>query len=548
MQVFEIVIGLLLGGALLAVLSRRIGAPYPAMMALAGAGLALIPGVPAVVLDPQLALTLFVAPVLLDAAYDSSQRDLKANWRAITGLAVGAVALTVVVVAVTARLLVPALPWPVAIALGAIVAPPDAAAASAVLRQLRPPQRVLVILEGESLFNDAGALLIYRLAVRATLAGALSPAHVIPLLLFATLGSLALGFALSHVLIPLIARSHDPVVVVVLQFCGTFAVWSLAERLHLSGILTTVVFAMATARRSAEITPARVRVPTYAVWDFAVFVLNVLAFILIGFQLKGILGRIGTHTLAVYVGFGAAVCIASILARIAWVWTAAAYSRWRCRSRPWKSAHPPDRIGLSKRGAAVVGWCGMRGIVTLAAALALPTAGAGGPGFPFRDLIVFSAFSVVLGTLVIQGMTVSPLMKLLRIQGDPSLEREVRFARVEILRAALSAVSDAREEEVSDLLRRRYEFRLRRAHSELTGDADVPDEAIASRAQAQSESAAVIRTTLSVERQRLLALRANGTIGDRAFQELEQELDFEELYLHQVAPEADPMADRSALR
>lgn len=284
MHVFELIIALLLAGAALTALSRRLGTPYPAMVALAGAGLALVPGTPTLMLDPELALTLFVAPVLLDAAFDSSPRDLRANWRTVAGLAVGAVVLTIAVVAGAARLLVPDMPWAVAVALGAIVAPPDAAAATAVLKQLRPPHRLLVILEGESLFNDASALLIYRLAVGAALAGALSPAGVIPLLLFVTVGSVVLGLVLSRVIIRLTSRIRDVGIAVVVQFCGTFAVWMLAERLHLSGILTMVVFAMATARRAADAIPARVRIPSYAVWEFAVFVLNVLAFILVGFH------------------------------------------------------------------------------------------------------------------------------------------------------------------------------------------------------------------------------------------------------------------------
>ncbi|HVI94753.1 MAG TPA: cation:proton antiporter, partial [Anaeromyxobacter sp.] len=268
MRVFEIIVALVIAGAALTSLSRRIGAPYPAMVALAGAALALVPGTPTLVLDPELALTLFVAPVLLDAAFDASPRDLRANWRAVTGLAIGAVGLTVVAAATVARLLVPAMPWAVAVALGAIVAPPDAAAATAVLKQLRPPHRLLVILEGESLFNDASALLIYRLAVGAALAGALSPAGVVPLLLVVTVGSVALGLVLVRVMVPLIARIHDVAIAVVVQFCGAFAVWILAERLHLSGILTVVVFAMAAARRAALVTPARVRIPSYAVWEF----------------------------------------------------------------------------------------------------------------------------------------------------------------------------------------------------------------------------------------------------------------------------------------
>src|SRR5688572_26158695 len=209
MRVFEVVIAMLLGGAALAAISRRIGAPYPALVALAGAALALVPGLPSLVLDPELALALFVAPVLVDAAFDSSPRDLRANWRTIASLALGAVALTIVAVAAVARLLVPEMPWAAAIALGAIVAPPDAAAATTVLKQLRPPNRLLVILEGESLFNDASALLVYRLAVGAMMTGIMSGWAVIPMLVGVTVGSVLLGLVLSRVMLFVSARITD---------------------------------------------------------------------------------------------------------------------------------------------------------------------------------------------------------------------------------------------------------------------------------------------------------------------------------------------------
>lgn len=536
MYVFEIVIALLLAGAGLTALSRRIGTPYPAMVALAGAGLALVPGTPTLTLEPELALTLFVAPVLLDAAFDSSARDLRANWRTVAGLAVGAVALTVVVVAVVVRWLVPGMPWAVAVALGAIVAPPDAAAATAVLKQLRPPHRLLVILEGESLFNDASALLIYRLAVGAALAGALSPARVVPLLLVVTVGSVVLGVLLSRLIVPLTARIQDVPIAVVVQFCGTFAVWMLAERLHLSGILTVVVFAMASARRASDMIPARVRIPSYAVWEFAVFALNVLAFILVGFQLKAILGRVDTPTLVRYAGVAGAVCVATILARIAWVSGAAAISRWRCRPAPDRAEGRRDAVGLSRRAAAVVGWSGMRGIVTLAAALALPGGGSAATGFPYRDLVVFTAFAVVLGTLVVQGLTLRPLIGVLRLEDDGSVEREVRLARVETLRAGLSATTEAPGDELSGLMRHRYEVLLRRAEAEMAGGASPPRPANGSDERASDIEGAVARRASSAARRQLLALRADGTIGDPAFQRVEQELDVEELELQQLAP------------
>jgi Na+/H+ antiporter len=526
-RVFGVIIALLLGGAALTGFARRLGVPYPALVALAGAGLALVPGVPTLVLEPELALTLFVAPVLMDSAFDVSARDLRANWRTVAGLAVGAVVLTVGVVAVVARLLVPTMPWAVAIALGAIVAPPDAAAATAVLNQLRPPHRLMVVLEGESLFNDASALLIYRLAVGVTLAGALSPGRAIPLLFAVTAGSVVLGIVMSRLIVALVSRIHDVVIAIVVQFCGTFALWMLAEGLHLSGILTVVVFAMAAARRAADVTPARVRLPSYAVWDFAVFVLNVLAFLLVGLQLKAIVQRVDAHTLLHFALVGSAVCVAVIVARIIWVSGAAAFSRWRCRPGPDGRAGSRDTVALSKGGAAVVGWCGMRGIVTLAAALALPI-GADG-AFPFRDLILFAAFSVVLGTLVVQGMTLRPLMKLVRLPDDELVEREVRLGRVERLRAGLSATAEPRDDELLGLLRRRYELMLQRAEAALVGGA-VDGHAL-------TDDAKLVRGAIAAERRRLVALRANGTIGDTAFQQLEQELDLEELYLEQLAPD-----------
>src|ERR1044071_3651196 len=201
MVAFAVVIAMLLGGAALAAIARRVGAPYPALVALAGAALALIPGVPTLVLDPALALALFVAPVLVDAAFDASPRDLRRNWRPIASLALGAVALTIIVVAVVARALVPGMPWAAAIALGAIVAPPDAAAATAVLKQLRPPHRLLVILEGESLFNDARALLISRSAIAASVAGFASHWSFVGTSIAAGAGSVVLGLVLSRVIL-----------------------------------------------------------------------------------------------------------------------------------------------------------------------------------------------------------------------------------------------------------------------------------------------------------------------------------------------------------
>src|SRR5580765_982593 len=289
MKELEVLIGLVLGATVLAAAARRVGAPYPVFLALGGAILAFVPGAPSFTVLPELALALFVAPILLDAAYDASPRDLRDNWAPVTGLVVVAVGLTTLAVAVVARTLMPAMPWAPAIALGAVVAPPDAAAATAVLRQLRPPHRILTILEGESLLNDASALLIYRLAVGAVVAGGFSIGAVAPTFLFAVVGSVIVGPALGWLTLRVNDRVRDVPTAVIFQFVSTFGVWILADRIGLSGVLTMVCYAITVARTAPARTPARMRIPSYAVWDTVVFLLNVLAFILIGLQLRPIL-------------------------------------------------------------------------------------------------------------------------------------------------------------------------------------------------------------------------------------------------------------------
>lgn len=517
MEVFEIVIALLLVGAALAALARRIGAPYPALVALAGAAVALVPGAPTITLDPELALALFVAPVLVDAAFDSSLRDMRDNWRAISSLAVGAVLLTVGAVAIVARMLVPELPWAAGIALGAIVAPPDAAAATAVLKVLRPPNRILVVLEGESLFNDATALLIYRMAVGATMTGFISGWSVVPMLLIVTVGSVVFGLVLTRLMYAINRRITDVSTAIIVQFCGCFLVWILAEQMHLSAIITLVVFAMAASREAPKYLAARMRVPTWAVWEVAVFVLNVLAFILVGFQLKHIAGRITAGTGIWYATFAGVLTMTVIVARIAWVSGAAWFSRWRCRPRVDGAPGPKDAVALSGKNAVVVGWCGMRGTVTLAAALALPIE------FPQRDLILTTAFGVTLGTLVFQGLTLRPLMLRLRLEDDHIVEREVKLGRVETLRAAMAAVARQPGDGAAELVRQRYAKQLERAEAGLNGTSIPPD-----------ADGDIVRAAMSAQRNELIALRTKGTIGDAAFQQLQEELDLTELGWQQV--------------
>jgi CPA1 family monovalent cation:H+ antiporter len=368
---------------------------------------------------------------------------------------------------------------------------------------------------------------------------------VLPMLLGVTLGSVLLGLVLARPVLAVNARINDVATAVVFQFGQTFAVWMLAERLHLSGIITMVVFAMAASRRAPAVMPARIRIPSWAVWEVAVFVLNVLAFILVGFQLRSIAARATGATGARYAAVAAAVCVAVILARIAWVTGAAAFSRWRCRPRADGTPGPRDAVGLTARAAAIVGWCGMRGTVTLAAALALPTGSDGGAPFPYRDLILVTAFGVVLGTLVVQGLTLRPLLLRLGLEDDGAVEREVRRARVEALRAAVAATEECPRTEAAALVRHSYELQLRRAEEDLANEGRGANEKAATPPASPDGDAAAVRAATGAQRRRLLALRADGTIGDAAFQRLEEELDWAELGWAQVLPPA-ARADREA--
>src|SRR6187399_2850088 len=469
MRELEQILALFVAAVILAAAARRVGAPYPVFLALGGALLAFVPGAPSFSVPPELALALFVAPVLLDAAYDASPRDLRDNWAPVTGLVVFAVGLTTLAVAVVARLLIPDMPWAPAIALGAVVAPPDAAAATAVLRQLRPPHRILTILEGESLLNDASALLIYRLAVGAVAAKGFSIGAVAPTFLFAVAGSVVAGPVLGWLWLRLTDRVHDVPTSIILQFVSTFGVWMLADRIGLSGVLTMVCYAMTVARTAPESTPAQMRIPSYAVWETVVFALNILAFIFIGLQIRPILENLEPAVRGQYFAVAAAVFLTVILVRLAWHMSFNAVVRWNDRRHGFNPPRPMLRPTVGS--GLVISWAGMRGIVTLAAALALPA------GFPFADLIVLTAFAVVLGTLVLQGLTLKFLLVALDLHDDDPVGREVRAARERALHAGLASVADddsavaaaVREEFAAHLTSERADPApdARFAHSEL---------------------------------------------------------------------------------
>lgn len=509
MKELEALLGMVLAAVILAGLARRAGAPYPVFLALGGALLGFVPGGPTFTVPPELALALFIAPVLLDAAYDASPRDLKDNWLALLGLVVMAVGLTTAAVAYVVHTLLPGIPWAAAIALGAVVAPPDAAAATAVLRPLHPPHRILTILEGESLLNDASALLIYRLAVGAVAAQEFALGSVAPMFLLAVAGSFVVGPLLGWLFMRVVRNVEHVPTSILLQFVTTFGVWILAEHLGLSGVLTMVCYAVTVARIAPELTPARIRIPAYAVWETVVFVMNILAFIFIGLQIRPILESLHPADRGPYFTGAAAVLATVILVRIAWQMSFNLVIRRRDRQTGF---HPPRPMLRPTAGSGlVISWAGMRGIVTLAAALALPAA------FPYRDFIVLTSFAVVLGTLVIQGLTLGPLLCALELDDGDPIGHELEAARARALEAGL-AVFGREQNPETELVRHEFTMHLSphmHAHDEREGGSN--------------SHTGLHRAALQAARRAILAMRDSHEIGDDAFHKMEEELDWLEM-------------------
>jgi CPA1 family monovalent cation:H+ antiporter len=503
MLLFESTLLLLLGAVLLTGAARRWHVPYPSLLAIAGAALAFVPAGPSIEMEPELALALFIAPVLLDAAFDTPPRELRRNLVPLTSLVLVAVILTTCAVAWVGYRF-GGLPVAAAIALGAIVAPPDAAAAAAILGPLRLPRRVVQVLQGESLLNDATALLIYRIAVAATL-GRITLGYALPVVLLTVFGSPLAGWVLGRLYLLATARVRDAASSTILGFVGTFGVWIAAERVGLSPVITMAAYAMTLARRAPRVSSARNRISTYSVWETAVFVLNVLAFVIMGLQARPILDRLAQNDVGHALLFAAAVLATVIAVRV--VYVMAYNSALRLKHR---LAGPPDGGYVATvQSGLLVSWCGMRGLVTLATAFALPH------GFPDRDLIVLAAFGVVLGTLVIQGLTLQPLLGRLHFATECTLEVEVSRGRVAMLDAALATLAGD-ESPAAAAVRAGYlaarEVALDRARPQGASTHDV-----------------LRLRAVGAERARLHQLRERDEISDEAFHRLEEEVDWSEL-------------------
>jgi CPA1 family monovalent cation:H+ antiporter len=511
---------LLLGAVLiLMALARRVLIPYPIFLVIGGLVLGFVPGAPAVRLDPEIVFLIFLPPILWAAAYFTSLRDFQANLRPIALLAVGLVLATTAGVAAVAHAIVPGLGWSAAFVLGAIVSPPDAVAATAVARRLRIPHRVVTILEGESLVNDAAALVLYRAAVVATVTGAFGAKEMLWQFVLAAAGGVAIGLAVGFVTREALHHTDDSLVETAITLLVPYVAWILAEHLQTSAVLACVVGGIYVRRGFSSAVPPATRIRARAVWDLLVFVLNGVIFVLIGLQLRAIRDAGLGESPGRLVLYGAAISAVAITIRLVWVPLATVIPRLISPELRRRDPMPPWSAVF------LLAWTGMRGIVSLAAALGLPLATTTGAPFPSRDQIIVVTFEVILATLVLQGLTLSPLIRRLRLGNDTTLELEEAYARQEAGRAVLARLDDlagtpgAPREDI-ERMRTLYTQRVQRASS-------IDPGAGAESARVHAALRRLRHETLSAERRALIALRDEGVISDDVLHRLEQELDIE---------------------
>ena len=510
MNLLEIVIFLLLCAVALGWIARRAGVPYPIALVVGGGALGFIPKLPQIEFDPQFLLVLVLPPILYQAALLTSWRDFKANLRPIGLLAIGLVIVTTLVVGAALKFLIPDIPWAVAFAFGAIVSPPDAVAATAILSKLNMPRRIVTVLEGESLVNDASGLVLYKFAVAAALSGAFSLFDASVQFVLVAIGGVAIGMLLAGVFVALHRFLGDPFIEVLLSLSVPYLAYVAAESVHVSGVLAVVAAGLLRGRYSPKMVSAEMRILARSVWNILVFMLNSLIFILIGLQLSDVVTRLEGYTGWELAANALGVSMVAILVRFAWVYFAEYLPAWvgALLRRKYSPPLPGEAF--------IVSWCGMRGIVSLAAALALP------PEIVYRDLIVFLTFVVILVTLVVQGLTLAAVIRQVKIGTDHSGRDEHRLARLSMGKAAMAAIERSAEEAsaLPDVVERiRAEFADRMAVASPL--AQMSD---SSHANARRMRLAAVRA----EREELIRLWQEGEVSDEVLHHLEEELDYEE--------------------
>ena len=516
-SLFEFVLLLMAVIVVLEILAQQLRLPRAAALIVGGIGVAMIPGTPDIGLDPDLVLVLFLPPLLMASAWFTAWRDFRADLRIILQLAVGAVAFTTLVVGVVAHLVQPALPWGACFALGAIVSPPDAVAAKAVLQKLPLPARVLTLLEGESLVNDASGLVLFRLAVAASLTGVFSTTHAVLQFSWLAAGGVTLGIAFGYASIFVLKRISDSDLTIVWSFLTAWISYIAAEKLGVSGVLSTVACGMIMGWQQHDVLSAITRTRSLAVWGIVVFVLESLIFILIGLSLRGVLTRHGGDgDLVALLPSTMAIVAAVIIARFAWIFSATYISRALIPALRARDPYPPPSVPF------IMSWAGLRGVVSLAAALSLPES------FPGRDFILTVTFAVILMTILVQGATLAPLARLLFGTGFTSVNASKLSeaeARARVAAAQLAAVEkqslNPDGSHRHPRLLEQYSFRVRASSrfSEET-EALTPH---------RVDHFTVVLAAISAGRRELLRLHRANEINDTVLHAIEHELDLEEV-------------------
>jgi len=516
--------GALAAIALCAIVAKRFELPYPIVFVLAGSAIAFIPRVPAIAIDPQYIFLIVLPPLLWNGGWGTDWRLLQANLRPVLLLAIGLVFATTLAVAWTAHAL--GFGWAPAFVLGAIVSPPDAIAATAIFERFSIPRRIVAVLDGEGLINDGSALVIYRFAVAAAVTGTFSPSYAAFSMVVVAAGGVVVGLGLAfgiEALARALARLNlaDSLIDNLVFLLAPYAAYLSAEALGVSGVLATVAGGIYVSRRSAVIYGPQTRLIGAAVWNLLIYLLNGFVFLAIGLQLRSFVRDPGFFVKEI--GVGLVVSLVAILARIVWVFPATYVPRWTSRALQRRDPVP------SWRYVAVIAWTGLRGIVSLAAALALPLRDAAGQPFPQRSAIVFVAFCVIVVTLVFQGLSLIPLLHWLHIDADEDIGQREIDVRVKALRAGLKRLAEIEtgehrpaEWEVIGRIKSEYEHRIDHLQSHLPGERESDDSLFDHRLQDEA---------LRAERDAIMELRDGGKIPDEIFRRIEYDLDLAETRL-----------------
>ncbi|MEX3951618.1 Na+/H+ antiporter [Paraburkholderia sp. EG287B] len=515
---FKLVLLSLIAIIALELLAKRLRLPPAAALLVGGAAMAFAPGLPPVVIDPDLVLIVFLPPLLMDGAYFFVWSDFKRHLAPILLFAIGAVAFTTWAVGVVAHWAVPSLPWAACFALGAVVSPPDAVAAKAVLERLALPRRLMVLLEGESLLNDAAGLVLFRFAVAAALTGVFSEPNAALSFVGLALGGMVVGAVVGYVVVCLLRQLEDEYLIITASVLAGWIAYIAGDMLGVSSVIATVTCGMQLGWHQHEIFSATVRSRGTAFWQVMVFVLEALVFVLIGLSLRGVMLRLGgtANAVALLGPAAMAVVLAVVVSRCVWTYGIEIVRTALHRIMPRRVSAPDFR------GATVVSWAGMRGVVTLAIALALPEA------MPGRDLILFAAFAVILFTVLLQGTTIGPLIKLIRPADDmegeePYLNEPQAWARLEAaqLAAITPLVHGPDGSVIHPRLLEQYTYRANLTRNYANAESYPQG--------MRTSHYDVVLAAVEAGRAELLKMHRAGLIHDELLRVLERDLDLEEL-------------------